>query len=71
MDGEEAPLVQKKQKYTVEEMKQRAKVSRMKFYQDLAKVPKLTPGKLISLVGWSLGMSAIDNTIVNVALPNI
>ena len=31
----------------------------------------MKPGKLISLVGWSLGMSALDNTIVNVALPNI
>ncbi|CAL6107547.1 Multidrug_MFS transporter [Hexamita inflata] len=48
-----------------------ALVARLKFQKELQDLPKMTPTKLIMLVGWSLCMSSLDNTIVNLANPNI
>ncbi|CAL5994406.1 Multidrug_MFS transporter [Hexamita inflata] len=45
--------------------------ARIKFAQELKALPKMSPGKLILIVGWSLGMSSLDSTIVNIANPNI
>ena len=60
-----------KQKFTREEMKERAVESRKQFALEISKLPKMPPGKVILLVGWALVMSALDNTIVNIANPNI
>ncbi|CAL5990735.1 Multidrug_MFS transporter [Hexamita inflata] len=45
--------------------------ARLKFKQELKDLPKMSPTKLIWLVGWSLCMSSLDSTIVNIANPNI
>ena len=53
------------------EMHERSKIARTQFLQDLKDVPKLPAVKLIMYIGWSIGMSALDNTIVNIANPSI
>ena len=53
------------------EMHERSRIARTKFLQDLKDVPKLPAAKLIMYIGWSIGMSALDNTIVNIANPSI
>lgn len=52
-------------------LRQKSAVGRLIFFRDLQKVPKLTPVKLILLVGWSLAMSSLDMSIVNICLPLI
>ena len=43
----------------------------MEYKDNLDKVPKLKPGVLICIIGWSMIMAALDNTIVLLANPKI
>lgn len=52
-------------------LRKKANISRLEFFKDLQKIPKLKPAKLILLVGWSLAMSSLDMTIVNICNPLI
>ncbi|TNJ26660.1 Multidrug MFS transporter [Giardia muris] len=52
-------------------LRKKAAISRLEFFRDLQAVRKLTPVRMILLVGWSLAMSALDMTIVNICNPLI
>lgn len=52
-------------------LESKALSARLKFKEEIDLLPKMSPAKLIMLIGGSQLMSAIDNAIVNIGNPKV